>query len=541
MAGPNVLLVVLDSVRARNCSLYGHDNETTPRLAALAERPDATVFEQARAPSIHSVASHASIFSGLHVPEHDVVEHESSLDPAATVWHELATDHGYATGLFSPNVIVTESSNLAAPFETLVGAKRDADPRPFADALAPTDLEGTTGPVEYLRAALGDDRPLRSLVNGVHDQFAEGAGLSQDPEREHADVYVDELLSWVDGQSGPWAACLNLMDAHYPYVPDPEHDRWGGPPIEAIHDDLVGEPLARAFLGGRPWGQLRAVESLYDGTIHQVDAAVDRLADALESRGVLSETLVVVTSDHGEGFGERSRVTPETRLVGHSWGIHEALTHVPLVVIDPTADDSERAGTRVSRPATLTRFPDAARAAVADESVVDAFVPDGEPVVASTYRVPPPGDQLPLDPGERDPYLGPWRAVYRETIPSGGADGPADANADGAADATDDGTGDANDAGTASRGESGVTKFVTHDADAAAVRVRDAQVAYRVTRSRDGSADESAGDPTENSPRSVVESVYDSLEPAGVTLSDGTDRDLDQDTEQRLEELGYLR
>lgn len=509
MADPNVLLVVLDSVRARNCSLHGHDNETTPHLSALAERERATVFEQARAPSIHSVASHASIFSGYHVPQHGVTEHESSLDPAATVWHELAADHGYETGIFSPNVIVTESSNLGTAFATLEGARRDANQRRFPGALTPADLAGDTGPVEYLRAALGHDRPLRSVLNGFHDQLATGTGMSHDPDAEHADVYVDSLLEWVDDRSGPWAACLNLMDAHYPYVPDAEHDRWAGEGIAAIHDDLMGKPLARAFLQGRPWGQLRAVESLYDGCIHQVDAAVDRLVKALESRGELDDTLVVVTSDHGEGFGERSRVSPAARLVGHSWGIHEALTHVPLVVLDPTADgspgsrsDDGSAEDRISAPATLTRFPDAVRAALAGNSVTDAFVPGDDPVLCSTYRVVPPGDELPVESEEREPYLGPWQAVYRQ-----------DDDVD------------------------GLAKFVRHGDDAARVHVRDAQVSFRV----DGPSGPSQGETADDDPAGVVEAAYDGLESADVALGDPTDRDVNADTEQRLEELGYLR
>jgi len=503
MAEVNILLVVLDSVRARNCSLYGHDNETTPRLSELAGRDRVTVFDQARAPSIHSVASHASIFSGYHVPEHGVTEHESSLDPAANVFSELATDYGFDTGLFSPNLIVTGSSNLGEGFGTVVGPKRDTDQRLFANALTPADVPGDTSPVEYLRAAVLDDRPVRSVLNGFHDQLSSGTGLSQDPERESASRYIDELVEWIDDVDGSWAACLNLMDAHYPFVPQAEYDRWAGDGIAAIHDELVGEPLARSFLGGRPWGQLRAIESLYDGCIRQTDAAVSRLVTELGDRGELDETLVVVTSDHGEGFGERSHVTPEVRLVGHSWGIHEALTHVPLVVFEPTSTEDPASDTdRMNAAATLTRFPDAVRNVVEGDPATEAFVSPEGPVLSSTYRVRPPGEELPLEPGERDPFFGPWQAVYRQ-------------------------------------GTDGLTKLVSHRGDGARIHVRDAQVSYRIDSERDGS--ESAQAAPDGAASAEVEERYADLDDAGVAVGDASERTVDDETEDRLEELGYLR
>lgn len=478
-ARPNILLVVLDSVRARNCGLYGHANETTPFLSSFAE--EAVVYEQARAPSIHSVASHASIFSGYEVEEHEVTEHESRLDPTATIWAELADEHGYDTGLFTPNVIVTESSNLAEPFETVEGPRRETNKKVFGDATSPAEIPGELSPTEYFRAAIGDDHPIKALLNGVYDQLT--TIRSHDPRKEHASVYVDEFLQWSDERSGHWAACLNLMDAHAPYVPDDEHDKWAGEPIRAIHEELRGSPLAKAFLKGRSWGQLRALESLYDGCIHQLDAELERLVSSLAERGVLEDTLLVVTADHGEAFGELSDVTPAARVVSHSWGINEVQTHVPLIVSQPSGG-----GGSVESPATLTEFPKVIEALLEGEDIAHAFVPADGVVVSSTYRIRPPGEELPIPEGEREPYLGPWRAVYRES-------------------------------------EEGVTKYVEHRGDTAAVRIRDVQVHYAI---EDDSSD-------------VVTDTFAEFEDPNVAIDDGEDRIVDRETEERLEDLGYLR
>ena len=121
---PNVLLVVLDSVRAANCSLYGAARETTPYLSRLTD--ESTVYTQARAPSNWSLPSHVSLFTGLDVHVHRVTVHDR-LRAGHTVFEALAAD-GYATGLFSENGFLTgRDAGPADPFETTVGVPDDDD------------------------------------------------------------------------------------------------------------------------------------------------------------------------------------------------------------------------------------------------------------------------------------------------------------------------------------------------------------------------------------------------------------------------------
>jgi arylsulfatase A-like enzyme len=154
-------------------------------------------------------------------------------------------------------------------------------------------------------------------MNGIYTKLSTGSS-SHDPSKESADIYVDTLLNWIDDSDGQWAACLNLMDAHSPYVPSPEHDIWGGDLLQDLRDNIPHNPLSAEFLRGRPWGQLRALEALYDGCIHQLDQSIARLVDALRLRDELNDTLLIITSDHGEAFGERSRLVPHTRLLLHA-------------------------------------------------------------------------------------------------------------------------------------------------------------------------------------------------------------------------------
>ncbi|GAA0511142.1 Arylsulfatase A [Halorubrum aquaticum] len=402
MGDPNVLLVILDSVRARNVGHLGYPRETTPRLDAFAD--GATTYTNAKAPGIHSISSHVSLFTGYHVAEHRVSSHGVELLPGHTVWETLS-EEGYRTGLFTPNAIVAESSNLASFFDHVVGPRRDE--LVFPDALGPEAIPGDPSYLEYLRACLRSDAPFRSAINGFSREFGSTSGV-YDPTKEYGGEYVSAFLEWRREGNGPWAACLNLMDAHYPYLPLDEFDRWGGPTLQELHREAMGGPLTTQYLGKRPFWELVASESLYDDCIRQVDAYVGTLLEGLTDADVLDDTLVVITSDHGEGFGEYSALNDSVRLIDHSWGIGDELAHVPLVVKRPDQDQGET----VKSPASLTQFP----------SVVDSirsgrdanFVPPNGDAITTSYRVQEPGDELPLPADEREPYFGPWHAVCHE-------------------------------------------------------------------------------------------------------------------------------
>jgi len=335
---PNVLLVVLDSVRAANCSLYDADHDTTPFLSTYADR--ATVYDQARAPSNWTLPSHVSTFTGLDAQEHRVTV-QDRLEPGHTVFERLADRHGYATGLF------TENGFLA-------------------------------GHDVGLHRAFGTVETIPDRFDARYDTRDRSPG----PDGFY---YADRLLSWIDDRDGPWAACCNLMDAHRPYEPRPTYDRWSHAGDRETQDDL---PIRWewAFHGGeRPMWHLHALESLYDGGIRQDDAVLRRLIAGLATRDCHDDTLVVVVGDHGEGFGEPGRLAQEPPAVAHLVPMHETLLHVPLVVSAP----NQRSGHRVDAPASPRLFPEVVETHVgagAEGPDLGGFVPDG-PVRASKQPV----------------------------------------------------------------------------------------------------------------------------------------------------------
>lgn len=481
---PNVLLIVLDSVRAGNTSLHGHEHETTPFLETFGE--EATVYEQARSPGTWSLPSHTSMFTGLHVEEHGVTRARHSLRPGHTIFETLRDDHGYETGVFSENTWITDMDvGLKDAFDTVEGARN----LPYPDAVDPSNFvltEGQGNYLSYFKHCLKSEFPFKSLANGIvtklawdYPRYLPDSLTASTP----AEVYADLFLDWEASHEGPWAACVNFMDGHLPYEPKEEHDGWGGAELRDLQEEMKDQVWE--FNGGqRPWWQRKALEGLYDGTIHQMDNQIGRVVKTLDERDELDDTLVVVTSDHGEGFGEPSRVRPGARVAAHGAGIHEALLHVPLVVRAP----GQREGQRVSDVASLTQFPQAVRAALNGEWDDDAFVPEGSVVASSHGLEEPMEERAKKYCGDLWRFNGDARAVYRDQ-------------------------------------DNFVRKDVTWRDDAASVLVCDAKAASKTD-------DESA--------RKRVESTFETIEDLGVRDESEEMGDVDAATQKRLEDLGYV-
>jgi arylsulfatase A-like enzyme len=491
----NVLYVILDSVRAENTSLHGYDRETTPFLSEFADR--STVYRQARAPGIHSIASHVSMFTGAHVEQHQAMRHTAQIDPETTIWHDLAADYGYSTGLFTNNRIVSDASNLSESFDH-VHQPTYPLPERLEDTFDDTILwdayyrwhDAISRAGEYTRAGLSKSETVKAAYDGITDRLGRvtdsvlgSDGDSSGYKTLLGTEFTDAFLDWEQTQSGPWAACINLMDAHSPYEPEAEYDRWA---TEDNWQSQSEKPSIWETLRGRGWDEIEALEPLYDGTIRQADAVVRELVEALEAQGVLSETLLIVTSDHGEAFGEQSRLNPDLRVRDHKWGIHEVLTHVPLLVSYP----DQQEGRIVDRPVSLTDIPDAMGLAAADSAALTTDTADDplatDEVLVSTFRLPEEKTSKYSSIANIDSYVGPWRAVYEP-----------------------------HDDGVRKYAQKG-DHYLTLDIDP------------------DGSATVVSREPHDR-----VAEAYDGLADDDILTRESAE--IDEDLEQQLEDLGYIR
>ena len=330
---PNVLLLVLDTVRALELSAYGYERATSPRLAALAR--EGVRFDRAVATAPWTLPSHASLFTGL--LQRDLsVNWRTPLDTVPPTLAEYFRARGYATGGFVANMrFTTREYGLGRGFEMY----RDY-------ALITSQVVGST---MLGRRAIGlwNDALGRYVVVG----------------RKDARTVIDEFLAWQDGErERPFFAFLNLFDAHEPYAPEAPYD---------LQFALREPPTRRLEVGRRHSPEeLQGLRDAYDGAIASLDAELDRMLGELQRRGALDNTLVIVTSDHGEEFGEHGHVS-------HGNGLHFPALHIPLLFWWPKG----------GLPAGAV-VPDAVSLADVPATIVSLAGDGGEPVLAGASLAP---------------------------------------------------------------------------------------------------------------------------------------------------------
>ncbi len=302
---PNVLIVLWDAVRASELGLYGYARPTTPHLDAFAAT--GVTFDHARSTASYTLPSHASLFTGRWAHQLSV-SWTRSLTPSAPTMAEDLAAAGYRTGAFSAN-----HAYVSWEFGVLRGFARKDDYVPSVGGIANSSA--------FLRWAY-KQIPLRH-----------GLGMYDNLDRRGGESVRDHFLDWLRGgdQSRPFFAFLNMYDAHDPYLPGAPFDTLFGYPRNAPG----GERLRVRRLSNADPLTLNASDNArmrdqYDGAIARMDHILGQMLDTLVHRGVLENTIVVITSDHGEAFGEH-------RAFGHGTSVHPEEVRIPLVVVYPRA------------------------------------------------------------------------------------------------------------------------------------------------------------------------------------------------------------
>ena len=337
---PNVLLIVWDTVRADRLSLYGHDRPTTPWLERFAE--DAVVFDRAISPSFWTLPSHSSLFTGVPAATHRAVDKRDPwLDGQFTTLAEHLGAHGWDTYAWSTNPYVYTTTNVLQGFRTVddpmvQGPWRDMALAHTERCLDPEDRSSAISPAHPERSRITP----KNAGETIHAALRDWLTTRRDPER-------------------PFFAFLNYMEAHTPRVPCPEARAamlGDDPELAALALSTVADThrLHRQITGGgRALSdrQLEAIRAVYDATLLELDRKTGALIDELAAMGLLDDTIVVITSDHGEQFGEHG-------LFNHNFSVYQPLVHVPLVVRWPRALPPGRVSETVSTRAVYPTLVD---------------------------------------------------------------------------------------------------------------------------------------------------------------------------------------
>ena len=317
---PNVLLIVMDTVRASSLGHYGYRRDTTPNLDRLAQ--SAVVFERAISPSPWTFPAHASMFTGRW-PHELSANWQSPLDGTYPTLGEVLRDRGYRTAGFAANNFwCTTEFGIARGFDYY-----DSYPVSVSQAV--------------MSSSIGREMISFSLDRDSAFQFREWIGYDEIPGRRSAGEINGEFLRWVgqDQGSRPFFAFLNYLDAHQPFLPPSPFDR------KFLGDSPRGDPR---HWWGRDWKpqEIQAETDSYDGAIGYIDQQIGALTEELQRRGLLENTLLIVTSDHGEHLGEHG-------FMRHANTLYLEVLHVPLMFRLPARVPA----LRVPEPASVRDLP----------------------------------------------------------------------------------------------------------------------------------------------------------------------------------------
>jgi len=304
-ASPNVLVILVDTLRADHLSSYGYSRSTSPNIDSLAR--NGVIFENAIAPSSWSLPSHASLLTGRAVHEHGMGNVEpmpwmgwdkSGLNGLPTLGETLEKQ-GYRTGAFSANrIYFTSNVGLGRGFIHF---------EDYFDGVGDSFVRTQFGR-EFARLYM--NRSSRSKITRVFRHLGLGSWLDKDSEgsgdyggiygiRKRADEVNRETLRWIARDDGrPFFAFLNYLDVHFGY---------GGP-------DGYPKPA---------WDHGTTIDE-YDAGVKYTDDFIGQLLHGLLSKN----TIVIVTSDHGEALGDHG-------LSFHGAALYSGLVRVPLIISWP--------------------------------------------------------------------------------------------------------------------------------------------------------------------------------------------------------------
>jgi arylsulfatase A-like enzyme len=284
---PNILVLVVDALRADHLGLYGYSRNTSPRLEEFARR--GIVFDRAYAQASSTFPSTAAIFTGQYPSRAQIAsaEHWFQLSQECTTLAEVLTEAGYETGFFTANPLHAYNS--------------------FGNGR---------------RWSLGFEQGFREFF----------VGSQYYGNRLRAEALNGRAMRWMARHylRKPFFACIWYIDPHTPYEPPNEFRK-------LFPDSYEGEDWNKKM--GELWATGKSIPeearqhliNLYDAEIAYMDSCVGTMLDSLNATGVLADTMVILTADHGEAFHEHG-------IWVHGLLLYEEVIRIPLVIIPPEAE-----------------------------------------------------------------------------------------------------------------------------------------------------------------------------------------------------------
>jgi len=306
MDRPNILLISIDTLRADHLSCYGYYRKTSPNIDRIAS--EGTTFFRHYSTGVWTPPGHASMLTGLYVSEHGV-HGENRLSEKIPTIASVLRENGYQTAGFVNNSQVGELVGLAKGHDFFVEVWKG------------------------FRASSLMGRITRGGIRRIRKIFAhEDMGASR----------TNRLFKiWLETEKEagkPFYAFLHYIEPHNPLNP-PCRFKKNFRTLESGSIDkrkvkkIAHNPLSCFVDDLRPTeAEIAFLKALYDGEIAYTDHKIGEIAEILEKNGLYDNTMIIITSDHGEHFGEHG-------FWSHVASLHEEVLRIPLVIKYPNGPE----------------------------------------------------------------------------------------------------------------------------------------------------------------------------------------------------------
>lgn len=331
----NILIVVFDAFSAWNMSLYGYARRTTPNIDRLAEK--AIVYHKHFASSNFTTPGTASLLTGAAPWHHRALKHGDTVVDSYVEKSIFKAFHQNHSMAYSHNMLAeTLLQQFSADINDLTSRQKlFLQNDGWVDALFSSDHDiGTVSWYRGMKSHLEGHSyslflsRLSNVINkikimGIEDAFPRGLPYISGDNTYILEDGIDWLLEQVTKAPKPYLSYYHFLPPHFPY--NTRQDFLG------VFKNDGFQPVSKPdsiFKTKRAEGNIDKYRQLYDEYILYVDAEFGRLYDHMAQSGILKNTWLVLTSDHGEMF--------ERGIVGHQTSaFYQPLLHIPLVIFPP--------------------------------------------------------------------------------------------------------------------------------------------------------------------------------------------------------------
>lgn len=317
-------MIIMDTARAANFSCCGYDRMTSPHVDKIAE--EGILFKNAISPSPWTLPSHVSMFTGLYPSEHGLTEDNISIGKNIYALRTQYTHHhflpeilkkeGYKTVGFSNNPWISHNFGFDKGFDFFCETWKLKKKRSLSKKI-----------ITKVRTLV--PQKFHPVINNLKVRMSRFV---------HSDSGVKETVSamkeWFDNNytdDAPFFVFFNFLEPHLPYLPPKPFD------TKFITSSSDYKRLRKVNQNHLKYiarevemhsDDFEILKSLYDGEIAYLDSRLKEIFDYFKDVNMMDETLLIITSDHGENIGEHG-------LMGHQFCLYDTLLRVPLIMKCP--------------------------------------------------------------------------------------------------------------------------------------------------------------------------------------------------------------